>query len=485
MRVSTWSSRDRLQRRDVERRGELLQLAARRAWPTPKPRDIGVAGVEQDHAAGAQIAVELGIGLVRRAAAGSRRDRPVEEREERQLVGLQIDRHRVGRLDRGARGKASATGPRSPACATLVELRVAGDDMGQDDLARRRDRRAASGAVLRLRARMRRAAASASASSAATAPPRRAAGPRARARRGCRAPAAPARRPASRPSAASRAPRPAPRPGSRAGQAVGGKRRRPRRARSARGAGPRRHRGPAACRGRGAPRPAPRPARRAASPASSNLPKASSTSSAHPDGAGQLLGVGLRRAGRDRQPLQHLHEKPRQRQRRPFGVGGDVEQHDLPLRPSACAVTSGVPSASAAMVRSARSGSGCAITCALDAHIVGDWQPGEGRVLGEGAQRLRLAPAHRAADAAAAGAQAHRHQRVVLGRGSTSLARQARPGEAHQQPALLDPVQQPRPARPATRRPRRPARSRRGWPAGRPSARRRSGRPSAPAPVRR
>lgn len=41
----------------------------------------------------------------------------------------------------------------------------------------------------------------------------------------------------------------------------------------------------------------------------------------------QIRRFGLGRAGRNRQPLQHLHEQARQRQVRPFGIGGNVEQH--------------------------------------------------------------------------------------------------------------------------------------------------------------
>jgi hypothetical protein len=104
----------------------------------PNCADVGVARVEEDHAAGAQIAVQLGVGLVRgdRLVGGHG---PVEEREERQLVGLQIDGDGFGRFDRGAleQGLRQAAQPR---LGHVVEPRVARDDMREHDGSRGFDR---------------------------------------------------------------------------------------------------------------------------------------------------------------------------------------------------------------------------------------------------------------------------------------------------------------------------------------------------------
>ena len=78
-----------------------------------------------------------------------------------------------------------------------------------------------------------------------------------------------------------------------------------------------------------------------------------------------------------------------------------------------------------------------------DTHVLGDGQAEKRRVLGKGAQRLGLAPAHGAAHRAPAGTQAHRHQRVFL-IARHIAGRQARAGETHQQPPLAHPFQQRR-----------------------------------------
>ena len=70
----------------------------------------GVAGVEQDHAALRQIGLDAldraggEVGMVGR-------DGPVEQREQRQLVGGDVDRPGVGGLDRGAHRRARGSGP--------------------------------------------------------------------------------------------------------------------------------------------------------------------------------------------------------------------------------------------------------------------------------------------------------------------------------------------------------------------------------------
>ena len=106
--------------------------------------------------------------------------------------------------------------------------------------------------------------------------------------------------------------------------------------------------------------------------------------------------------------------------------------------PSGRPVTSGVPSSSAASTRSGRSGSGWAITWLEMSTSAGTGRPVNGPVLRERPQPARRAPGHRAADRAAAGAQPHRQQRVLLELADAGLG-EPRAGEADEQPALLDP----------------------------------------------
>ena len=106
--------------------------------------------------------------------------------------------------------------------------------------------------------------------------------------------------------------------------------------------------------------------------------------------------------------------------------------------PSWRPVTSGVPSSRLASTRPGRSGSGCAITWLEMSTSCGTGEAGEGARLREGLQPPRRAPGHRAADRAAAGAQPHRQQRILLELADAGL-RQPRAGEADEQAALLDP----------------------------------------------
>ncbi len=63
-------------------------------------------------------------------------DRPVDQREEGQLVALDVDGHRLGRLHRGARRERLAqTG--EPGLGDAVDVRVAGGDVGEPRLQRR------------------------------------------------------------------------------------------------------------------------------------------------------------------------------------------------------------------------------------------------------------------------------------------------------------------------------------------------------------
>ena len=107
----------------------------------------------------------------------------------------------------------------------------------------------------------------------------------------------------------------------------------------------------------------------------------------------------------------------------------------IPL-PRLAAVTSGVPSASVAQVRSARPASGSASTWRVTLTSFGTGMLPNGPSLREGGERLRLVPAQAAAERAAAAAKLHRHE-IVVGAG------EARAGETHQHAAVLDPGDEP------------------------------------------
>ena len=88
-------------------------------------------------------------------------------------------------------------------------------------------------------------------------------------------------------------------------------------------------------------------------------------------------------SGRNRQSFEHLDEQPGQRQRRPFGIGGDVEQDDLSLSDRLARDQRGVPSVSWAITRSANAGSGWAMTCAETVTSAGICKAEERAVLAE------------------------------------------------------------------------------------------------------
>ena len=98
-----------------------------------------VARVDEQDAAGAQVAVERGRGA-RREVGLARGDRPVDQRIEARLVASR-DR---GRPDRPARPRCGCAGPRSgprgPALLSVVDLLVAGDDVGEPDVERALER---------------------------------------------------------------------------------------------------------------------------------------------------------------------------------------------------------------------------------------------------------------------------------------------------------------------------------------------------------
>ena len=145
-------------------------------------------------------------------------------------------------------------------------------------------------------------------------------------------------------------------------------------------------------------------------------------------------------AGALGQPLEHLHEEPGERQARPVGAGGDVEQHHPPVAERLAG-----DERRAVLERRqhplGQVGVGLRHHLARDVDVERHREPGERPVLRERLQPPRRAPGHRPADRAPAGPEPHRQQRVLLELPG-SRRRQPRPGEAHEQPALLDPGHQ-------------------------------------------
>ena len=162
--------RHRLERRHVDEGEDLAQLLGLRRVGAEAGggEAAGVARVEEDGAA----VLHEGVDLRHRLGGGRRLvgiDRPVDQRVEGKLVGGDVDRRRLARLERGAVGEIHGKALEAGA-AGLVELRVAGHDIGELRL-RRGGERLLHVAVLR-RAPDRRAAArsdSARASAAALA----------------------------------------------------------------------------------------------------------------------------------------------------------------------------------------------------------------------------------------------------------------------------------------------------------------------------
>ena len=88
-----------------------------------------VAGIEHDQAALLHEGVDLGEGRVRQRARVVAH-RPIEDREEGQLVLVDIDSHGLGRLERGA-GAQDFAQSRQAFLAGAIDLGVAGDDISQ------------------------------------------------------------------------------------------------------------------------------------------------------------------------------------------------------------------------------------------------------------------------------------------------------------------------------------------------------------------
>ena len=126
--------RQRFQRRDIQTGSDQLQRLTfgRRA---AKARYIRIPRVEQDHPAGTQILVQLGIGRVR-GLFPRRQNWPVQEGIERQLVLFDIHANRHHRLDRGALPQLVRQAQK-PGARHLVHLWIAGDHIGQHHRRRR------------------------------------------------------------------------------------------------------------------------------------------------------------------------------------------------------------------------------------------------------------------------------------------------------------------------------------------------------------
>ena len=97
-------------------------------------RVLLVAGIEDDEAALLHEGIDLGERRVRQRL-GVFRHRPIEDREEGQVVVVDVDAHRLAGLERGARGEHLAQSGQALA-ARLVDLRIAGDDISEMGLER-------------------------------------------------------------------------------------------------------------------------------------------------------------------------------------------------------------------------------------------------------------------------------------------------------------------------------------------------------------
>lgn len=121
---------DRLQRRQIEVAEQLGQALLSRADDVLAGQEAGgVAGVEEDHAALAKIVLDAVDGCgVQGGMLGWHR--PVEEREDGELVDGRIDRHGVAGLDRGPLFQHAAEAE-EPGAAALVEVGDASLDIAE------------------------------------------------------------------------------------------------------------------------------------------------------------------------------------------------------------------------------------------------------------------------------------------------------------------------------------------------------------------
>ena len=330
---------------------------------------IRIAGVKQDHAAGPQIGVELGVGLGRgqRLIAG---DRPVEQRVKRQLVALQIDTPPGRRAQPRCGRTACRVSPRNPGRRHLgrpARRRSAHAPAPVPMWPLRRSSCvcACAGAVASCaRRRLRRGTSAARPSAAASAAVRtrpRQAGHRQRGQHIQRQASSSAS--AKQPTAQRQLLRRAitfdrqPRRASARPSAH-----HPGAAHCAPASAARRHRPRVAAPAPRAPPPDPPATPGSVSPLP-GVPKPSRPRTGVQVVPSRSSALGCAAEEEHRQTFQHRHEQARQRQAGPFRIGGHVEQHHLALGPASC----GSPAACRPPVRRspvpASSGSGCATTC--------------------------------------------------------------------------------------------------------------------------
>ena len=161
-----------------------------------------------------------------------------------------------------------------------------------------------------------------------------------------------------------------------------------------------------------------------------------------PCGARQIGGFGCGGDRRHGKAFQHFNEQAGQRQVGPFGVRGDVDQHDL-------ALAHALAGDQRCAIGQLRNHAGCQRRIRLghdlrcDRDVLGNVQTKERAIGVKGRECFGLAPAHRAADGAATGAQADRHQRVFFAAGHVACGK-AGTGKAQQHTALFQPFQQQR-----------------------------------------
>ena len=151
-------------------------------------------------------------------------------------------------------------------------------------------------------------------------------------------------------------------------------------------------------------------------------------------GAGAVAVGGRGRAGERNDALEHVDERAGHRQVRPARVGADMEQDDHALAArlrgdQRRAVGERRPGAIG------ERGVGLGQHLAVHGHVGRHRHVGERALARERRELLRLVPAQRAAERAAAAAQLHRNEIVVAGG-------EPRAGEAHQHAAVLDPLGQ-------------------------------------------
>ena len=102
--------------------------------PVPENRGLVVARIEHDQAALLHEGIHLGERRVRERLHVLAH-RPIQDREEGKLVLIDIDAHRIGRLERGARAQHLAQ-PAQAFLAGAIDFGIAGDDVSEMGLQR-------------------------------------------------------------------------------------------------------------------------------------------------------------------------------------------------------------------------------------------------------------------------------------------------------------------------------------------------------------